>query len=194
MEKKDFIIGVDMDDTIENLMNAWVEYLNTRYGTTVKSDEIIEWEVAKFFPSIPPDKLYEPLYSEEFWKTVKPKKDAQTYLKKLYDEGYSIFIVTCSHYASVKVKVENCLLKYYPYIDWRQIITIRFKQMLTLDVLIDDYHKNLINGSYKGILIDNPYNRSFKEDNKQIYRAYTWDQVYNLVNQMYKEKELKDVK
>ena len=36
-------ILVDMDDTIEHLLNAWVEYLNARHGTSVKVDDIYDY-------------------------------------------------------------------------------------------------------------------------------------------------------
>lgn len=185
MEKKDFIIGIDMDDTLENLLDAWVEYLNSKYGTSVKSSEIVEWEVYKFFPTLTDQQIYEPLYNEEFWKTVKPKEDAQEYLQRLYDEGFKIFIVTCSHYASIQPKVENCLLKYFPYVNWRDIITLRYKQMLNLNVLVDDYHKNLTDAPYKGILIDRPYNQTFKEDGTNIVRVHNWNEVYEHIQKLY---------
>ena len=35
-------ILVDMDDTIEHLLKAWVEYLNERHGTTVKHEDITD--------------------------------------------------------------------------------------------------------------------------------------------------------
>ena len=185
MTKKDYIIGVDMDDTIENLMDAWVAYLNNKYGTTVKSSDIIEWEVYKFFPTLTDQQIYEPLYNEEFWKTVKPKEDAQKYLKKLYDEGYTIYIVSCSHYASVHPKVENCLLKYFPFINWRNLIFLKNKQLLNLDVLIDDYPKNLVHGIYQGILIDRPYNQDFNEQDYHIVRVTSWSEIYDLITDWY---------
>lgn len=33
---KSLIVLVDMDDTIENLLQAWVNYLNEHHGTAVK--------------------------------------------------------------------------------------------------------------------------------------------------------------
>lgn len=187
METKDFIIGVDMDDILENFLDAWVEWLNEKYNLSVNSNEMDEWETIKFFPSLTPQQVYAPLYDDEFWKTVQPKKGAQEYLKKLTDEGFTIFIVTCSHYASIKAKVENCLLKYFPYLDWRQIITLRYKQMLNLNVLIDDYQNNLIDAPYKGILLDRPYNRFFKEDGVNIKRVYNWDEIYNEIHKLYNQ-------
>lgn len=67
---------VDMDDTIENLLPAWAEWLNRKHGTSVKPDDITDWNVQKFFPSLTKDDVYAPLYEDEFWGTVQPKEDA----------------------------------------------------------------------------------------------------------------------
>ena len=46
------IILCDADDTIENLCQTWVTYLNRMYGTTVHSSEIVDWNVSLFIFSI----------------------------------------------------------------------------------------------------------------------------------------------
>lgn len=37
---KHLTILVDMDDTIESLASAWIDYLNARHGTTTKLTDI----------------------------------------------------------------------------------------------------------------------------------------------------------
>ena len=44
------IILVDMDDTIEHLLKAWVNGVNEKYGRCVSCDEIISWDVSAAFP------------------------------------------------------------------------------------------------------------------------------------------------
>ena len=39
-------ILVDIDDTIEYLCKAWVEWLNEKYGTTVKYEDITDWNIS----------------------------------------------------------------------------------------------------------------------------------------------------
>lgn len=46
------IILCDADDTIENLCQIWVTYLNRMYGTTVHSSEIVDWNVSLFLSLI----------------------------------------------------------------------------------------------------------------------------------------------
>ena len=41
MEKKDFIIGIDMDDTIEDLCEAWIAWLNNKYECHVNPKDIL---------------------------------------------------------------------------------------------------------------------------------------------------------
>lgn len=44
---KHLTILVDMDDTIESLASAWVDYLNARHGTTTKLTDITGWDTPK---------------------------------------------------------------------------------------------------------------------------------------------------
>ena len=50
---------------------------------------------------------------------------------------------------------------------------------------VDDYHENLINADYFGILYNTPHNRDFKEDGKSIVRVFNWEGVYNLISKQY---------
>lgn len=78
---RNLTILVDMDDTIENLSEAWINFLNNRYGTSVRPDDITEWSIEKAFPEIPADDVYGVLREEALWETVKPLPGAVKYLK-----------------------------------------------------------------------------------------------------------------
>ena len=74
------VLLVDMDDVIENLCPCWCRWLNEHYGTNVSAEEIVDWDINKFFPELTREQIFEPLFKEEFWKTVTPKLDAIKYL------------------------------------------------------------------------------------------------------------------
>ena len=44
------IIGLDFDGTINNMLETWIDWLNQRHGTTVKIEDVVEWELTKVFP------------------------------------------------------------------------------------------------------------------------------------------------
>ena len=41
-----------MDDTIENLLEAWLTYLNSKHGTTIFPQDVISWNVSDYFPQL----------------------------------------------------------------------------------------------------------------------------------------------
>ena len=55
---KKLTILVDMDDTIENLSEAWVSYLNSRYGTNVSVSDISSWDISQAFPTLSKTEVY----------------------------------------------------------------------------------------------------------------------------------------
>ena len=59
--------------------------------------------------------------------------------------------------------------------------------MLNLNVLIYYFHNYLIDAPYKGILLDRPYNRFFKEDGVNIKRVYNWGEIYNEIHKLYNQ-------
>ena len=73
---------VDMDDTLEDLLPAWVAWINKENGRSVDWQSIAEWDMHKAFPGLSDDQIYSMLSLPEFWDTVRPKEGAVEYLKK----------------------------------------------------------------------------------------------------------------
>lgn len=176
------IIAFDADDTIENLSFAWVDWLNKKYGTNVKREELADWDTSKFFPELRKEQVYEPLLLSEFWDTVEPYADAQAVISKLQDEGHDVYIVTSSNYQSFRAKAENLILKYFT-VDWDHVIVTYNKQLIKADVLVDDGVHNLIGGDYYKILMDAPYNQGNFE-NIGIHRARDFVEVYEMIHSL----------
>ena len=181
MIKKIKTILVDIDDTIENLCEAWIDNLNRKYGTTVKLEDVTDWNVHKYFPKITKEQLFEPLHSDEFWKEVKPKEGAAHYLHKLIDDGYNVFLCTSTHYDTVKPKFEYVIKKYFPFIKWERVIICSYKQMIRADYLVDDGVHNLIQGGYKKILFTAPHNLKCNLEKYGMIRADNWKEVYDII-------------
>lgn len=185
MNKSEITILVDMDDTIENLCDAWVTYLNNKYNLSVSTSDITEWEMTSAFPSLSKTKIYEPLHNKDFWYTITPKEDAQIYLKRLVEEGYNVFICTSTNYDVSTYKMDAIIGRYFPFIDWKQIITSHNKHMIKGDVLIDDGFHNYDKERDMFFLYDTPHNRNVSEDSSNFFRCHNWQEVYEAVEKYY---------
>lgn len=182
LKNKKLVICCDMDDTIEHLTQAWVDWLNNHYGTSVDYEDIKHWDMTRAFPTLTKDQIYGALSTPEFWSTVKPMEDAQEVLPRLISAGHTIYICTSTHYAIANEKFNRCLFKYFPFIDRHNIILTYNKQLIKCDILIDDGTHNII-GDYIGLLMDAPYNREFnEEDYPNIHRVYNWHQIETFIS------------
>ena len=181
MDKSSIVILIDIDDTVEDLLSAWCNWLNEKYKTTVDINDITEWDMCKFFPSLTKEQVFEPLHQNYFWKTVEPKHDAMTYVSKLFNEGYNIFFCTSTDYRNIYAKYEYIVKRYFPYIEWSHVIVASNKQMIKADYLIDDGIHNLENGDFIKILMTSPHNKNYDAKANGMYRVSDWKEVYEII-------------
>lgn len=175
-------ILVDMDDTIESLANAWVDYLNARHGTTTKLTDITDWDISKAFPTLTNEQVYAPLFEDDFWDWVKPIDGASETLQRLIADGHRVLIVTTSNYHTLAAKMERVLFKYFPFLKWSDVIITSHKQLVKGDVLVDDGIHNLEGGDYFKILMEAPHNKNYDAEENGMYRVKTWDDVYAAIS------------
>ena len=182
------VVCVDVDCVLNNLTHEWVKALNKTHNLKVEYESIKEWSLQSVYPSLNESELFKPLDNEDFFENLKPFPESQYYLKRLINEGCEVYLATASHYTTVKWKVE-WLKKYFPFVDVKHIIFTHKKQMLNCDILVDDYEKNLIEGKYDGILVNQPWNENFYENGSNIVRAYDWQEIYSLINKKKTEEK-----
>jgi len=168
----------DMDDVLEQLVVGWVAYLNEKYGTTVKPEEITEWYFEKNFPTLTKEQVYAAENDDHLWDLTPPMPGAREVIEKFIAEGHEIFIVTHSTRETLRYKMDNVLFKYYPFLTWDQVVVTGNKSLVIGDILIDDKPSNLVGGVYKGILFTANHNRNFDESSIGVPRANNWDEVY----------------
>ena len=193
MTKKEFVILVDMDDVLECLIEAWVARLNEKYNRNVSPENVVEWDVCVYFPGLTKEQVHSPLFEDDFWKSVKPKDGAMEYVSKLHSEGFSIYIVTSSHYSTVSNKFRDALFPYFPFIDYNHIIVCNAKQLVRGNVLIDDGVHNLLDSdtlkaTYSKILFSANHNKYFNCDKTGIYRVNNWNEAYEIVERLYEDE------
>lgn len=171
---KKFTILVDMDNVLDNLGDVWVGELSKRHGLSITHDDITEWDMTKFFPTLSRTKVYEPLHEEAVWKSVEPLPGAQDAISRLQRDGHEIIVVTSSHPDTMKWKCD-WLAKHFPKIAYKNIIFCTKKQLVRGDYLIDDGPHNLFGGVYIPIMFAAPHNRTWKPQTLAEYNVYRTD-------------------
>jgi len=171
-----------MDDTIENCTEAWVHYVNRRFGTSVDPDTLRDWDVSKAFPTLTREQVYGVTFEDDFWRTIKPIDGAAEYMKKLIDDGNKIYIVSCAAYETLRVKTEEVLFKYFPFIKWEDVIIASKKQMIKADYLVDDGVHNHIDGEYTRLLFTAPHNCEYDAGANGMIRVNSWKDVYDIIS------------
>lgn len=127
------------------------------------------------FPSLSNEEIYAPFHDDCFWSSLQTSPVIRHFVRQLCEDiRYDVYIVSATHSNYIRHKYEF-LQKYFEWIPYNKIIFCHNKQLLNLDIMIDDSPDNLINANYYGILIDKPYNQDFKEkQHKNIVRAFNF--------------------
>ncbi len=170
-----------MDDVLENLSVSWIRYLNEKYGLSVDPEEVTDWDIASFFPSLTREQVFSALRDGKLWDAVEPTEDAPEAMQRLLADGHTIYIVTATHYDTAGVKFPKALFRWYPFLDWQHVIVTYNKQMIRGDVLIDDGFHNLVGGTWHKILMDRPYNRKYSAADYGIWRVKTWNEIEAII-------------
>lgn len=183
-------ILIDLDDTIEHLLSAWVDYLNSQYGTSVRQEDITQWDLQIAFPSLTKEQIHAPLEKDEFWQRVKPMEGAAEAIQCMQKRGYQVYIVTASAYRTIRPKMEQMLFKHFPFLTWDNVIVTNHKQIINGDILIDDAPHNLVSGNYVQVLMSAPHNKSFDAEANGMIRVSNWDEVTSIIEGIEIEKRL----
>ncbi len=180
-------ILVDMDEVLDDMDRKWVSYLNSRYGTHTRYEDVKEWDMTKAFPGLSRGQVYGAILEEELYRNFEPTEGAAEVLQKLIGEGHDIFVVTNTPYQVAKVKMEEVLFKYYPFLSWEQCIFTSKKQMIRGDVLIDDSPGNLEGGEYVKLLFSAPYNRDYDAEKNGMIRVNSWEEIYAVIEGLFND-------
>ena len=75
-------IYIDFDDTIAQSLPVVVNIINKRYGRNANVQDIGRWNFSDVYPDISTHNIIKVFGEDEFFKHLKPKKDAVRVLHK----------------------------------------------------------------------------------------------------------------
>ena len=189
------IIGIDVDSTVCNTTESVIAQHYVDTGEKLTLDDIKSYYIENYVGDDYKDDFHLIFYKKEMWKRVKVIPHCVEVIKRLHDRGEEIYFVTSTEPQNIAKKA-SFLQRTFPFLNIRKcLMTTYCKQMIGVDILIDDYEMNLINGSYFGILMDYPWNRNFDDaSDDKIYRVFDWTQVEPMIEYIEKVKNIKENK
>ena len=162
------IIGIDFDDVLCETTEAVLQVYNKRHGTFFSKQDVRGWDIAEQIGA--DEDEVEALFSDpEVWDVALPTSYAPQYLKKL-DEEHEIYIITATYLNAVEPKFK-WFKERFPFIEEEQIIICHEKQLVDVDVFIDDGVHNMGDPEDIGrcqVLFLTPWNKEYKSQFKTV--------------------------
>lgn len=171
------IIGVDVDDVLLRLNGRVIEHLNELFNTDYKYEDI-DWSFSNIDNQEHLDYV-DSLYRDPmFMSELELFDGAVDFVSTLNEIGEVVF-VTAVYKESMSTR-KDMLKELFPFICEHNTILTGRKDLIHLDVLIDDSFKNVdtCRADLK-ILMNRPWNKEF--NSHHIKRAHTYEEVINLV-------------
>lgn len=179
-------IAIDLDDTLNTLVDNWIRLYNKDYDDNLKKENITNWDIASFTKPECGKKLFDYTLQPNFFKSLGIKPHAKEVTKWL-SEYLNLYIVTAYHPKTCLDKAE-WLEEHFPHIPQKNIVFCNNKGLIKADFMIDDGGHNITdfyntNKSSTPIVFDAPWNRYL---GNQFVRAMDWLEIKEIIKeQMY---------
>jgi 5'(3')-deoxyribonucleotidase len=139
---------------------------NEKYNDSISIEQVVEYDMR---PLLKPECVnpWAEFVDDAFYESLDVTPNAVEVLTELNKSGHDIYFATAGHPYTMRAR-DNWLEHFFPFYKTGSLISIREKQLLKVDFLVDDFEENLINGMYYGLLMDRPWNKDFPT---RLYRT-----------------------
>lgn len=180
---KNLKILVDVDNIIGYLCEAVLSVYNEDSQDNLTPNNIKTYYIENYVKPQYKDTFYHYFKNKRVWKRMKYVEGCQKYIAKLFNDGHDIYFCTKTEMINAPKK-ESYLQRTFPYINIRKkLIICPDKTMVRGDILIDDCTDNFGGQAYS-IILDYPWNKDFKENDIDKFRAKNWEEIYNIIKKL----------
>ena len=185
-------IGIDQDWVLAKLTKKWLEYYNAIFDDVLKAEDLKSWAIKEYVKPEAKEFILKILDIPGFYRDLEVTKDSQRVLRKLQEQGHELFIVTDPFTKMSMQSKHEWLQENFPFIKKENYVFTSRKDLLDLDVLIDDGVHNC--ESFKGmpLLFDTPYNteqEGFFKVKNWVHIEHVFDDDLKQVKEFYKDKK-----
>ena len=190
-------IALDCDNVICNTAESVLQQHYADTGEKLTLDDIMSYYIENYVSDDYKDDFHLIFLKKEMWKRVKVLPHCVEVVKRLHDRGEEIYFVTSTEPQNVAKKA-RFLQRTFPFLNIRKcLITTHCKQMIGVDILIDDCIDNVVGANYTSILMDYPWNSTAIFDEAEydnIYRVFDWLQVEPMIEYIEKVNYINTIK
>lgn len=175
-------IGIDFDGVMNNMLTPWCEYLSSMSKIKANVQDIKYWDLQKTFTDLDKFTIQQCLKSPVFWNNVKPQPGAVDTIKQFINDGYDVVVITAAWPPeSLSIKFNMCMQKHFPFINWKNVISTGRKDLIDIDILIDDNPVNLVEShSATKLLYCYPYNE-YAQNYNYLTCVKNWKEIKEVV-------------
>lgn len=177
-------IAIDLDNVVVATTQAVLNYINARLPISLAIEDIKEYWMEQFLPEQFRWIVSSAFTDKEMWKTIELVAGAKYWINRLFQEGYEIYFATSSLPENLDKKIKHLKRNLdipNEYIE-NHTINIHKKQLLNVDIMIDDCLDNLLGKrSYKSICLEYPWNRNKVVENDKFSYAKDWIEIYEII-------------
>ena len=192
--KEKLTIGFDMDGILANLHAAWLNWYNEKWKDDLPLSKL-QWDLKAIVKKECGDHVYDYLKDPNIYLKVQPIDGAVDGVKEIMAMGHDVVVVTHPAGGSETVPDKrNWLAKYLPEIKDDNIIFCSKKEIIKLDVFVDDSPNNIV--KYRKawpkssiLTIAWPYNKDVEELVDLRAQSYkktdkAWDRIVEYIEDL----------
>lgn len=189
---KNLNICIDIDGTITDPY-YWLSYANNYFNSNISESQITSYDIAEIL-NVEQNAYLE--FYEQFKIKIHTEQKLRNDVKDVLNELYqlnNLYFVTARDKSLELLTVLYLLNNEIPFdevVVLGNINKVPTAINLNCDIFIEDSYDNAIqlsNNGFKVILIDTNYNKFPLNDN--IIRAFSWNEILQIITEISKEKE-----
>lgn len=198
-------IGIDVDEVLAELLEAFLEYHNRKYNTNTQKKDMFSDSFLEVFGGTKEENQQKVLdfFKSEHFQNIKPVKRALEIIKLLAKE-HQLCIITARPYI-IRQETEQWLLRHFSNSfhcinftnQWHGIGEKQLKSYIgkkhKIDVMIDDSLYHALDCASQGIYVlladfGYPWNKTEKLP-ENIKRVHSWDEIAKEITRDYQMRK-----
>lgn len=176
-------IGIDLDSTLNDLDTEWAQWITKTLDPSFRLEHWTDWDFYNFTPA--GEKVFEYLDLPGTFRGLPTKEGAIEAVTELAAQGHELFVITACfpspQTGNIISDKLDWLQEHFPMIDKKHIFFTNRKDLVDVDVLIDDAPHNIRDFPRIGIVFDAPWNQHLEDE---YIRVKAWDEVLERIDDL----------